>query len=849
MLLTIISVLIVIVGLGILILLGGPFVLRLFNKKGGVSRALSMTLFMISVPKEEDAEAKQDKKEDKEIIAVTEQFLTSFTKLRDSFWREFFYGPPHITFEIANPHDDENISFYVGVPKRYATTIEKQIYSFFPKAIVSHAVMDYNIFTPNAMAVGSYLRLKEKPFLPIKTYKQLDTDPLSSITNALSSLKKVEEGAAVQLVIRNAKPKWRKKGHEVVRKMKQGKSINEARRGNFSQAGHGFLKTFFDSITGKKEEQLPNQQGPVNQYQDKQEELRQLTPGEEELLKMVEEKTLKPFFEVNIRLMASAEDKEKALEILAHLESAFSQFDTVDMNSFRSQKPFSTRDMIFNFSFRNFVPRFKSVLSSEEVVSLFHFPIFSTQTPKLNLVKAKTAPAPPNLPQEGLLLGKNVYRDAETKIYLQKNDRRRHLYAIGQTGVGKSGLLTEMARQDIENGEGVCIVDPHGELIEDLLNYIPDERREDVILFDPADVEKPLGLNLLEYDQPEQKTFVINEMINIFDKLYDLKQTGGPMFEQYMRNAMLLVMEDPASGSTLMEIPKVLADADFRKMKLSKCKNQVVVDFWVQEAEKAGGEAALANIVPYITSKLTSFTTNDIMRPIISQQKSAINLREAMDNQKIVLINLSKGKIGELNANLLGMVIVGKVLMSAMGRVDMAEDARKDFYLYIDEFQNFTTDSIASILSEARKYRLNLIIAHQFIQQLQEPIRDAVFGNVGSMVVFRVGAYDAEFLLKQFAPVFSENDLINVDNFNAFVKLMIEGQVSKPFSFATYPPKEKPADAEQRVAAIREYSRNRYGRDREIVEKELRDRVGYLAPPPEQQHPSSSDFSSDMPVK
>lgn len=398
------------------------------------------------------------------------------------------------------------------------------------------------------------------------------------------------------------------------------------------------------------------------------------------------------------------------------------------------------------------------------------------------------------------------------------------MYVIGQTGVGKSNFLQEMAKKDAQNGKGFCFLDPHGDAIEDILGAIPRERAEDVIVFDPADVARPLGLNMLEFDpaHPEQKTFVINEMIGIFDQLYDMKTAGGPMFEQYMRNAMLLIMEDPASGSTLMEIPKVLADEDFRRLKLSRCKNPVVRDFWLKEAEKAGGEAALANMVPYITSKLTTFISNDLMRPIIGQQQSALNFREIMDQKKILLVNLSKGRIGEINARLLGMIIVGKILMAGLSRVDIAEDERQDFYLYLDEFQNVTTSSIAQILSEARKYRLVLILAHQFIGQLQEEISKAVFGNVGSLLSFRVGPEDAEFLEKQFAPVFRAQDLVNVDNYQCFVRLLLSGELTKPFNMKTYPP----TSGNREIAnALKELSRLRYGRDADLVGKEILTRL------------------------
>jgi hypothetical protein len=357
---------------------------------------------------------------------------------------------------------------------------------------------------------------------------------------------------------------------------------------------------------------------------------------------------------------------------------------------------------------------------------------------------------------------------------------------------------------------------------------VPRHRADDVIYFSPADSDRPMGLNLFEYDEryPEQKTFVVNEMLKIFDKLYDLKSTGGPMFEQYMRNAMILVMDDPASGSTLMEIPRVLSDEKFRAYKLSKCKTQVVKDFWLKEASKAGGEASLANMVPYITSKLTPFITNDIVRPIIGQQKSAVDVRRAMDEQKILLLDLSKGKLGDLNAYLIGMVLVGKILMAALSRTDIAAEQRKDFYLYIDEFQNFITDSIATILSEARKYGLDLTIAHQYIGQISAKgdtaIRDAVFGNVGTMVAFRIGTEDAEFLGKEFAPVFTPFDLVNVEAYTANAKILIDNTASRPFNMAMYPP----AKGEPKLtAAIKQLSRLKYGRDREIVEAEIQERL------------------------
>ena len=425
-----------------------------------------------------------------------------------------------------------------------------------------------------------------------------------------------------------------------------------------------------------------------------------------------------------------------------------------------------------------------------------------------------------------MLLGINDYQGESQDVRFEKEDRVRHFYVIGQTGTGKTAFLKNLITQDIQNGDGVCFIDPHGSDIEDILANVPPERVKDVVYFDPAYTARPMGLNMLEYDQnyPEQKTFVVNELFSIFQKLYGGNpESMGPMFEQYFRNATQLVIEDPASGSTLLEVSRVMSDEKFRALKLSRCGNPIVKQFWEKIAAKAGGEASLQNIVPYITSKFDVFMSNDIMRPIIAQEKSAFNFRDIMDNQKILLVNLSKGRLGDINSSLIGLIIVGKILMAALSRVDAPADKRNDFYLYIDEFQNITTDSIATILSEARKYRLGLNIAHQFIAQLDEGIKDAVFGNVGSMAVFRIGAEDAEYVQSQFAPTFDANDIMNIDNYNAYLKLLVDGQPHDAFNIRTLPPtKEHPEIVEQ----LKDLSYFTYGRDRAQIEQEISKKFG-----------------------
>jgi hypothetical protein len=804
------------------LLSGGFLVVRSFFRfRYQINQSLNMDLEVIRVLRKKEGEGQGQNAEGwKDEILAMEQLLSSLSTLKPagSFLKKLFFETPNIVFEIANPSSSEEIFFYLSIPKRYRESAEKQIHSFFPHAVIEK-VPDYTIFSPGSYTAVSLLELKASHALPLKTYRTLGVDPLNEISNALSKLETEAEGAAIQILLASSGTTWRAEGRKIAQQMQEGKRLKDARGQSVTlEMSKQLGKEMVNMMTTKPKSKdskpsVPEEKKPVV-----------LTPEEQELVKSIDGKASKSAFRVNIRLLASAATQERAEQILGHMENAFSQFENPEVNSFRVKKRVKGKNAVYDYIFRNVDHESAMILTVEEMASIFHFPISTTETPKIKWLKAGAAPPPVNIPKEGILLGYNEYRSAKSDIRITDNDRRRHMYVVGQTGVGKSNYLQEMAKKDAQAGKGFCFIDPHGDAIEDILTAIPKERAEDVIIFDPSDVERPIGINMLEYDpaHPEQKTFVINEMIGIFDQLYDMKATGGPMFEQYMRNAMLLIMEHPESGSTLMEIPKVLADEEFRRYKLAHCTNPIVRDFWMKEAEKAGGEASLANMVPYITSKLTTFISNDMMRPIIAQQKSTLNFRELMDSGKIVLINLSKGKIGEINARLLGMVIVGKILMAALSRVDIPEAERRDFYLYLDEFQNVTTTSIAQILSEARKYKLVLILAHQFIAQLKEEISKAVFGNVGSLTVFRVGPEDAEFLEKQFAPVFTANDIVNVDNYQCFARLLMNNELTKPFNMKTFPP----THGDQEVAnALKELSRLRYGRDATIVNREIMTRM------------------------
>ena len=783
-----------------LFLLFGVFIFLLIlfqkrKKRGFLARGMNLTLFLVTLPQIIEKE-KEISLEDK--LKTAEQFFSSLTggiKEADPIKRLLF-GNPFFVFEIAVHRIGEEIYFYVACPRSLAQMMEKQILGFWPKAQVQ-PVTDYNIFNPEGQAVGSIANLAKSPVFSIKPYQEFTTDPLSTITSVFTKLAREGEGAALQILIRPSKRSLKKMAEKII-----------------------------SSILGiKKEKGLISEViFPETKKEIKPEPPTQPTPLQQTQISAISQKAAQPLFDTNLRILASGPTGPRALEILNQLQSSFDQFNSPILNQikFRKLSGGNLKKLFYRFSFRIFNEKETILFSSGEIASIFHFPSAALLTPFIKWLKARQAPPPPNLPKEGIILGKNIFRGEERIVPILKDDRRRHFYIVGQTGTGKSVLLQEMIKQDMEAGEGVTLIDPHGDMAERVLELVPAERIEDVIYFNPADFERPLGLNMLEYDPkyPEAKTFVVNELIEIFEKLYNLKAQGfgGPIFEQYMRNSLLLVMEDPESGNTLIEVPRVLSDTSFRKYKLSKCQNIVVKNFWELEAEKAGGEAALANMVPYITSKMNVFIANDLMRPIISQPKSAFNLREIMDEGKILIINLCKGKLGDINSYLLGMIIVGKILISALSRADLPEEKRRDFYLYIDEFHNVTTRTITTVLAEARKYRLAMIFGHQYVGQLDEDTQKAIFGNVGSILAFRVGPDDAKYLVTQFEPIFDENDLVNFDNYNAGLRLLIKGETSKPFNIVTFSPSKGNPEV---ARLIKEYSRVKYGRDRGLVESEL----------------------------
>lgn len=703
--------------------------------------------------------------------------------------------------EAAVPHVGEEIHFFVGIPRQSVQSISRQIEGLFEDAQVQEAD-DYNIFNTGGEHAGVYLEQKLSSSLPIRTYVEANIDTFDPILSGLSKINEIGEGAAIQIMVRPALDDEKKNIGRLISNLKQGHKRDDVLKGAKIE-----LKDFHKALTvgGEKDSSTGSEPRVVD----------------EDAVKALEAKISKPLLHVNFRIIASAANSFQANSVLDGISHGVSQFAAPLRQEFKISKPRNIKKFLFQYSFREFDNGQAITLNTEELASLFHLPITTTEIPRIKWLKSKEAAPPNQLASAGTLIGESAFRGEQKKIYITDEDRRRHIYVIGQTGVGKTNFINFMAIDDIKKGKGVAVLDPHGEFVEAIASLIPPERMDDVIYFDPGDLAKPLGMNMLEYDfsKPEQKTFIVNEMFNILDKLYDMKTVGGPMFEQYTKNAILLLMEDMVNEpATLMEIPKVFNDDKYRERKVSRIRNPIVVDFWTKEAVKTTGEHSLANMTTWITSKFNNFLANDYMRPIIGQAQSSLNFRKIMDEKKILLINLSKGKIGDINMGLLGMIILGKMLMAALSRIDMPENQRNDFNVYIDEFQNFATDSIPTTLSEARKYRMNLTMAHQFIAQLPEKIRDAIFGNVGSKIVFRVGAPDAEFLAKEFEPVFSQNDLMNIANYNAYAKILINGYVSKPFNVKTiYAGKGDYSNFEK----IKQMSHAKYGKDREVVEEEI----------------------------
>ena len=742
-----------------------------YRQRDREEKSLAMVCLQIAVPR--DNEIKTD--------AMEQVFSSLYSIKKGSLgpfgWFTFLQGQPHVSFEIVARKED--IRFYIVVPDKLRDLVEKQIHGSYPGADIQ-IVEEPNIFTESGSVEFAWLVMRSAVYNPIQVYKNLAVDPLAAITSALAKMGD-GEGAHIQMLIAPADNKWKSKGRSWIGRTKKVEADPE-------KASY--------KVDAKT-------------------------------LEAVDNKVSKNGFETTIRLVAVAGDKTAAKAHLANVRAAFEQYNG-DLNGLKSKKLRLKSAFVTDFIYR-YQPLVwwgaQTIFNAEELATLYHFPNKTIETPHVYLLNAKRAPAPLGIPDSGLYLGKSVYRGITRPVYIRDIDREKHMYIIGRTGTGKTELMKTMILQDIRAGKGIAIIDPH-DLAEEILGYIPPERAEDVIYFEPSDPDRPMGLNMIEATTEQERHYVCSYIIGMMYKLYDPHKTGiiGPRFEHAIRNAILTVLE-AIPGGTFVEVVQALQRAEFVQELLPRVTDQIVRRFWTDQIAQTS-DFHKSEVLDYIVSKFGRFVTNRQIRNMIGQSKSAFNFRKVMDEGKILIVNLSKGKLGEENSNFLGMILVPQLLMAAMSRADIPESQRKPFYLYVDEFQNFAMPDFATILSEARKYKLNLIVANQFIGQMDEDVKNAIFGNVGTTMTFRVGVADAGYLQHEFTPVFNEADLLNIERFHVYIKTVVNGEPAPPFSMDVTKDiaAERKLHNPQLAEAIKQLSRLKYGRDVRLVEAEISER-------------------------
>ena len=770
-------------------------------------RGLKMVPLLIHLPPATDdidggGRDKRDIAE--EVISKAQIMYSILASTTTKGFKTKIYGQKHFSFEIIAK--DGFIRYYALVPISLVEVVKQAIQSAYPAARIEEHAED-NIFSSDSnlnTISGAELTLNKEYYLPIATYETTKRDASMAILTALSSVNK-NEGAAVQILFRPADKNWSESAKKYIEEIQTGKKTKTT--------GPGIGQTAIDIIRAPFE---------VPEMHEKTTTTEQITTMKQDEIAAIAAKMRYPAFETLIRVVASSNTKPRSDAILGGIVSAFAQFNSPELNGFEVNMFKDPKKLISDYSFRFFPLKARTnILNSVELASVYHLPEQSaipSSSVERQLVKQVDGPA--KLATEGVFLGTNEFRGQEKPIYLSDDDRRRHMYVIGQTGMGKSVFLENIAFQDMCDGRGFAFIDPHGDAVEALLKRVPEERIDDVIYFDPADIEHPVGMNMFEYTSEDQKDFIVQEGISMLQSLFDPQNQGffGPRGQHMFRNAALLLMSDP-KGATFIDIPQCFTDPEFVKQKLRYVTDKAVYDYWTKEFPESRKSNDSGEVITWFSSKWGPFIANTIMRNTLGQVKSGFNIREIMDNKKIFLVNLSKGRLGDINANLLGMIFVMKFQQAAMSRQDIPEDERQDFCLYVDEFQNFATDSFESILSEARKYRLNLIVANQFMTQLTDKIREALLGNVGTIICGRVGVTDADLMVKAFTPTFTAEDLTKTPNHAAVCKVMMFGMPSSPFTMNLPRPMGEPND--ELMASLKVYSATKYAKTRSEVEQEI----------------------------
>lgn len=785
-------------------------------KEENLKRSLRLCFLRVIMPKKNsDLDEKQETTKDfKEMTSLMEQLLASLNSIWSSKIKSKILWQDYFSFEYVAYNQE--IYFYVVCPIEYKSLFEKQINWFYTDAIIEET-KEINIFKWKKYWDSTYFYLKKDFFFPIKTYQKLESDPINNITNAFSTLKE-DETAVIQIMVKPADDDWQEECQKASSKIMEWKRTSMFTL-NPLKIIVWFFNIIFSNPEEKKDEPQKNQTSALTQ----------------ERAKIVDEKAEKTWFETIIRVITAWNNKPSVNTELKNIVSSFRQFNYPEFNWFWHTIRHSQRKLIKNYIYRYFKKPFylkSDTLNTEEIASIFHFPhIRYNKTPEIKWQNFKIVKAPQNIPKEWIAIWDNIYRWVKKEIRIKNEDRFRHFYVIWQTGTWKSSILQVMARQDLENWNWIAVIDPHGDLAKDLIPFIPRSRADDVIIFDPADVARPMWLNLLEAHTPDERDLVAQDALNIMIKLF-WNEVFWPRIQDYFRNWVLALMEYP-DWWALTDIVNLFTNEDFQKERIRHVKNPVVKAWW-EKTYASMWDREKQEMIPYFAAKFGWFITNTMMRNIIWQQKSSFDLSEVMNTWKILMVNLSKWILWDINSELLWLILVSKIQMAAMRRQNMSKEERRDFFMYIDEFQNYITPSIESILSEARKYRLWLILAHQYLWQLEKSdaltksnlnLKWAIFWNVWTIMSYKIWPEDGEFMEKYYAPVFSNQDLVNMDKFKAVMKLSVDNQPTTPFSII--PKNPYLAEWDKELAKwLYAISRLKYWRERAFIQKEIEYRIG-----------------------
>ena len=779
-------------------------------------KAIESVLLVLEIPKAND----------KSELAAEQLFASLHGILRDKNELKYTGGiQEHLSFEIASVNGQ--IRFYVWVPKTLQSFVEGQIYSQYPSVQIHAAEEDYVAHErQHSVVYTSEITLAASEFLPIKTFQSFEVDPLAGVTGTLAKLESTGEELWVQVLVRPIPDEWHKASDSWIKSVKNGNPFAFLSGGGFSFKWVGGL---IGALSKPPEQGISGGSAP-----------KELSERDKTRISEAEKKATKLGYQVKIRLAYLGESPTNAKLRMQAIVGTFKQYNSTNLNGFRMTNTSFKKEDLAHYRARLFIDR-GYILNIEELASVFHLPHTNVETPNIVWASTKTAEPPAKLPiitgndaiDENIsAFGLTNFRGINHQFGMLRYDRSRHVYIIGQTGAGKSGTLELFALSDIFHNQGYAIIDPHGDFAVDNMRFIPGSRTEDVVYFNPADTAYPLGFNPLEVTNPEHKTNISSEVIGVLKRMFG--ESWGPRLEYILRYTILALLDRPET--TMLDITRMLTDKKFRKETLSYCTDTVVLQFWNIEFN-SWTEKFQAEAIAPVLNKVGAFTANPVIRNIIGQPKSTFNIREIMDDGKILIVNLSKGLIGEDNASILGSFLVTKIQLAAMSRSDIPDiKDRRPFFLYVDEFQNFATDSFATILSEARKYGLNLTVANQYISQMSDTVRNAVFGNVGTMITFRVSADDAPILAKQFEPQFEANDLLQMHNRHFIINMVINGEKTPAFSATTL---TLPPPQIDNTGRIIEHTRLKYSRPRAEVEQEISDTVNPLKGGGQQQQPAA----------